>query len=580
MFSIPYLVTILKDHIDLFLRTRVQTMKPFSLPQGLVAVFVCLLMAEHSLQAQIATNVPRDTPTPISILKYAAKPTYESNSEWEKNRFPRLAGEFEEQKAVVLSVSDLMYQHFGVLVEIVEKTSGRVPLVILVNDDKQLGSTYNLLNRLTCDLSHVQLKELKLDTIWLRDFGPRIAETDSRAVSMDFFYDGQRPLDDKFPVSWATIADAEPQRVEWTLHGGNLLSNGQGLAIATSRIFEDNFIQFPRPMPGMDIEFERRKIVVDGFKKDCNINQLVVLDPLRPEATRHVDMFAAFLNPDRILIASVDPRQDPYNARVLDNNAALMRQVTVNGKPMRVERIAVPPREDKYWSPYTNIILANELVLMPVYDSDPPTMIRSAIEKYKQLLPGFTVETIDMTSMRKLEGALHCMSVNIPAFASLPEGMLSMEQAKTRLARLGHDFNAPIEGSQYASAPPASPTSNVGRRNVASNSNPRVNAGSNSNASRTNETATKATATADSQRAAAMTYRRKFVDGSGSFTIDAFAIGLREDSVLLLRANSRQTVAVPIQRLSADDQDWIARNVEKIRTNGDKVRAFVIGGGA
>ena len=180
----------------------------------------------------------------------------------------------------------------------------------------------------------------------------------------------------------------------------------------------------------MDVEFERRKIVVDALKESCNIHQLVILDPVKPEATQHVDMFATFLAADQVLVAQVDPRQDPVNAQILDNNARKLAKIKVDGKPLRVERIPVPKRDGKYWSPYTNIILSNKTILMPVYKSDPPSIVKNAVNVYKRLMPGFKVDTVDMTTMRKLEGALHCMSVNIPKFAELPDGVMTFKQAR------------------------------------------------------------------------------------------------------------------------------------------------------
>ena len=103
---------------------------------------------------------------------------------------------------------------------------------------------------------------------------------------------------------------------------------------------------------------------------------------------------------------------------------------------MRVDRIQIPARQSKYWSPYTNIIFANKMILMPVYKSDPPALVKNAVNIYRKLLPGFKVETVDMTTMQQLEGALHCMSINIPAFAPLPKGVMPFEVARKK-ANLG-----------------------------------------------------------------------------------------------------------------------------------------------
>jgi len=528
-------------------------------------------LREASASPQVSRNlngrVDRQlSPTPTSALRYAFKPLHDLQENPEK-RFPRLAGEFEPQKAILLSVSDLMYQHNGVLTQIVEKASGRVPVVIMFNDEKQLESTVKLLDTLDCNLDHISLYNLKLDTIWLRDFGPRIVETEKGAMSMDFFYDGQRPLDDKFPISWGELTNAQLKRVKWTLHGGNLISNGKGLAIASSRLFEDNRIAFPHPTPRMDVEFERRKIVTDAFKEECNINQLLILEPLRPEATQHVDMFATFLAEDQVLLAQLDPRLDPVNASVLDYNAKLLSQVKVDGKPMRVERIRIPPRQDKYWSPYTNIILAKNLVLMPVYKSDPPQMVRDAVNVYRKLLPGVHVETVDMTSMQKLEGALHCMSINVPEFAELPTDRMTFAEAKSRLQRSGY--------VSLKKTPEKSPEikTEIDTDEVVESSSKQTPP---ENRQAIGSSERSASERESSRLSAVATYRRNFVDQSRQFAVEAYAVGVENGSVLLVRADSKKEIQVAIQYLCQEDKMWLSKNIQKIRDNGPKVREFVL----
>ena len=521
---------------------------------------------QTNLQAPIGNrpyNPAQQNATIRTIEANFSKPSKEKG-----NPFPRLSGEFEKQSAILLSVSDLQYQHNAILQEIVKKSAGHnIPLVILFNDEKQLKSTVKLLDEIECDLSHVSLYELNLDTIWLRDFGPRLAETENGSVSMDFFYNGQRPKDDRFPTTWGKLSQAKPQKVEWTLQGGNLLSNGKGLALVTTRIFEDNYIRFPNPTQNMNVEYERRKIVVEGFKKDCNIDQLMILEPLHPEATRHVDMFATFLAADHVLVAKLDPRKDPSNARILDENAKRLSQIKVDGKPMRVDRIMIPPRQSKYWSPYTNIIFANDLVLMPVYDSDPPALIRNAVNTYKRLLPGVAVETVNMTSMQKLEGALHCMTSNVPSFARLPNGVMSMEVAR-RKAKAGYKprTELPSKIAQNRKKASSEQTAKVANPQKPQLSD-RKNGSPVSRQAKSNPT--------DSTMAAVMTYRRKFVDKSKRFEFDAYAIGIASSSVVLLNAMNNTEIVVGIDRLCEEDQNWLRKNTRKILSNGAKVRQFV-----
>ncbi|MEL7497046.1 MAG: agmatine deiminase family protein [Planctomycetota bacterium] len=491
--------------------------------------------------------------------------------------YPRLTGEFEPQKAILLSVSDLMPQHHDVLKQIIQKTSQRIPLVVLVNDKQQLKTVVELASEVGGNLEHLSLLQLPLNTIWLRDFGPRFMELQTGAETIDFLYDGTRPRDDKFPASWSSVSGDRNRNVSWTLQGGNLISNGNGLAVTTTRLFEDNMIRFPNPLPGMNVEYERRKIVVENFKEECNVDQLIFLHPVAPEATRHVDMFAAFLAKDHIVVAEVDPRRDAYNARVLDLNAKLLSSLTVDGSPMRVDRIPIPPREGKFWSPYTNVILANDLLLMPVYQNDSREISRRAIETYQRLLPDVTVETIDMTSMKKLEGALHCMSINIPEFARLPQSVIPFSTAAkmvgvnsvvsaNRLPRVNQ-----LDPPQQSTAPKSQVRLSGPANNNSVNAQPN-NAQSNTT-SRFQE-AEQNVEQDDPQRQAASTYRRTFVDSNRQFSLEAVAVGINRRQVYLMRVSDRTIVRVEIGKLSEEDQQWLDKNATKIQANGQLVRNF------
>ena len=357
--------------------------------------------------------------------------------------YPRLPAEFEKQKAIMLSLADWQPHNLGVLVELIEKTRGHVNLLILHNDKNQhdekpqINDLLDLLVKSGKDFPHLRFLNVNLNSIWLRDFGPRIAQTESDgATVMNFFYDTVRPLDDDFPKLWADITNARLNEVPWALQGGNLLSNGRGLAIATSRIFEDNrcFKDNQIFWAGKTIE-EDEEYVRQRVMKFCNIKELIILKPLEQEPTRHADMFSAFLAPDLVLVAKIASQLDPLNARILDFNAQELTKVKVEGRPLRVERIWIPPRHGENWSPFTNIILTDRLVLVPTFKYDPPQYVQSAVQTYQRLLPRHQVATVDMTSMEKLGGSLHCLSCPVPSFAELPKGLKSFEQARSRISR-------------------------------------------------------------------------------------------------------------------------------------------------
>lgn len=376
------------------------------------------------------SHIPADAVTPEEAHKRFKRPKTNPPPKFDpESIYPRIAGEFEQQNAIAISLSEMLPGHKKVFLRVAELTHDHVQLLVLFNKTDQVVEALKVLQESDQPLDHVHFMRLKLDTVWLRDFGPILAEQPDGLMCFDFFYNGQRPVDDNFPKEWAGITSVEHNAIPWTIQGGNLLSNGQGLALTTSRIFEDNKVNFP-PAPGVDRVTEQRTFVLQQFKAYTNLKRLVVLEPLHGESTRHVDMFASFVSPEEVLVATVDGRRDPVNAAILERNVQRLRNVKVDGSPLKVRRIPMPVRRGTIWSPYTNVIIANKLVMMPVMSGDDRSMVKKAVNVWRRALPDHRVATVDVSTMEKLQGALHCMSIHIPEYAPLPKKkMVSYERA-------------------------------------------------------------------------------------------------------------------------------------------------------
>ena len=79
------------------------------------------------------------------------------------------------------------------------------------------------------------------DTIWVRDYGPLFSLDAGRRTAVDARYPPLgRPLDDRAPAGLATYLGDRLRTVSAALEGGNLLSNGRGLLVATDKLVHDN----------------------------------------------------------------------------------------------------------------------------------------------------------------------------------------------------------------------------------------------------------------------------------------------------------------------------------------------------
>ncbi|MGB9600755.1 MAG: agmatine deiminase family protein, partial [Myxococcota bacterium] len=122
----------------------------------------------------------------------------------------------------------------------------------------------------------------QVDWVWMRDSGPNpIVSADNKYGIVDFRYYPDRYYDDKIPTEFGRLLNLNVFRPSMDYEGGNFMTNGKGLCMATRGSIWENL-----PLKDSDIQ----KILSDymGCKKT------VFLRPLAGEGTTHIDMFAKF----------------------------------------------------------------------------------------------------------------------------------------------------------------------------------------------------------------------------------------------------------------------------------------------
>ena len=157
-------------------------------------------------------------------------------------------------------------------------------------------------------------------------------------------------------------------------------------------------------------------------------------------------------------------------------------------------------------------------------ESDGKEFIQYAVKTYQKLLPNHHVATVDITSMKKLQGSLHCMSLNLPRIAPIPKNTISFAEAKkiaatTMPAKKTHEKTSSYSIEQQL--------------------------------------------------------RRVFQSVSGKNLVDAFAIASDQTTVTLLRVDNKKTIRIMLDSICKSDRYWVQRNREKIRKNGSAVQRLV-----
>jgi agmatine deiminase len=304
-----------------------------------------------------------------------------------------IPGEFEPQEQLIIpwnpSYSELITQ-------VAARATHELDVVIAA-DPQELDEVRWHLEDARVDLAAVDILEIPLESIWMRDYGPIVLRRgDGARRMMDPSYP-YRYHDDEAPQElakrlWGTSA----VRVPLIIEAGNLLSNGRGVCVATSQAIANDYFRYSR------------RHVQRILRRHLGCQRLVVLPAIPGERTGHVDMFVALTGANSALVGQYRRRTNPKGARALDRAAYRLRKVG-----FRVTRIPMPEVKKGVYRTYTNLLILNRTVLVPVYQQD-RRWERRALTVLRSAFPGRHIVPIVSDELIEVEGALHCIGMNVP----------------------------------------------------------------------------------------------------------------------------------------------------------------------
>lgn len=320
----------------------------------------------------------------------------------------RLPGDFEPQRALLLACRQLDEQMPNLLADVVRAVGEDTEVIGLVSGPPERRRVVDSLKARGIEPERVRFLHLANRTAWIRDYGPLMVETatgEPILVDPDYYLD-RRASDDDLGRRLAKRLGMQVEPLALYVSGGNLLSNGRGLALATYHLVGQNLA---RGLAEQEIR--------ERMREALGIDDLVVLDPLRGEITGHVDLFATFTGPGTVVVGAFDPAVDPTNASILDRNAERLARVSVAGAPLRVVRIPMPPHDRVVWRTYTNVIYANGVLLMPSYPGVDDAGRTRARAVYTELLPDRRIVEVDASALARYQGSLRCATMSLGASA-------------------------------------------------------------------------------------------------------------------------------------------------------------------
>ncbi len=274
------------------------------------------------------------------------------------------------------------------------------------------------------ELSRVDFFRAATDRSWTRDFLPTFVRSGKRAVAVKWQFNGWARYpdwakDDRAGEAVARRFAAEvlrpthPMRGKErrvVLEGGAIDVDGEGTLLAT----EQCLLTGPRA--------RNRSLGREGtervFLEALGVSRVLWLpEGIEGDDTSgHIDDFARFVAPGRVVLAEEPRRSDP-NHRLLARARERLRGAR-DARSRRVEVIPLPMPEPVVFAgqrlpaSYANFYLANGLVLVPTFND--PADAR-ALGLLRELFPSRKVVGVHCRDLVLGLGTLHCSTQQEPA---------------------------------------------------------------------------------------------------------------------------------------------------------------------
>lgn len=283
--------------------------------------------------------------------------------------------------------------------------AGATPIIITQDGQQAAGITACLRCR-GVDPQDVSILQLETDTSWIRDYGAVgvFRQGPDALTFADFGYKAdERPLDDRTPFLFCRAFGAEVYTVRSRSHalvleGGDFLTDGFGTIFTSLNVARAN----------------GTRQATQALSNDLAATAVHFLPTLRSLIPTHIDMHVKLLDEETVVIGdTLGPDEDP----VLNATARYFSLIpTCYGTPYRIFRVpyyeGVGPEREQILYSYTNALIVNNYVLVPLYGNPADAY---ALDTYEEAMPGYHVEGYDCTSPIIAGGAIHCITREIPA---------------------------------------------------------------------------------------------------------------------------------------------------------------------
>lgn len=253
------------------------------------------------------------------------------------------------------------------------------------------------------DLNNCEFVMAPLDGRWTRDYSPWIVFNGTTPAIVDNIYNRvYTGTNDKSQINddnisnvlynkWKTeYPNLELYGMDVVHTGGNMMQDGYGNGVSDDIVYSESYEYLGLSEDEVD---QRMKdyLGIDPYH--------VTIDP-QGDYVAHVDCWGKFLAPDKILLAKVHqnhPRAKEYQqvANYFENTNCCW------GYPYKVHYVELPDGVETnttVMAPYTNSLILNKKVFVPLDSEVGGTYNADAIALYENLMPGYEIIPFECNS--------------------------------------------------------------------------------------------------------------------------------------------------------------------------------------
>lgn len=354
----------------------------------------------------IAANTVETTPTALG---------YSMPAEWAQHRATWLTWPHNQD-----TWPEFLEKVREIWVQMVRALAPHEQVCLLVNDEAAEREVGARLQSAGVATENVRLFKIPTVDVWMRDYGPTFITRKSKTqplASNDWVFNGwggkyrTYEEDDQVAPKIARLLNIPVFEHGIILEGGSIEVNGAGTCLTTEQCLLN---RNRNPHLG-------RSQIEEYLKQTLGVSHIVWLGEgiAGDDTDGHIDDIARFVNPTTI-VCVIEANAQDENYRPLQENYERLQAVTdQNGKNFSVVSLPCPGAVcydgARLPASYANFYIANEVVLVPVFD-DPNDS--AALGILQDLFPRRKVIGLRCNEVVAGLGAIHCVTQQEPAVSA------------------------------------------------------------------------------------------------------------------------------------------------------------------